>query len=229
MTHIHKMTNSQKMGTAERKEREKEQRRETIIEAAEAVMEERGLDQFTMDEVAEKAEVSKGALYLHFKNKTALILSVCLKGSSLLNSKMSKILTQDCTGLDMIRLIGETYLHFVSEHRVYFNAFIHYENIQDKDFLDNSLYANQCEDSTRQAMTYVTRALQIGMQDGSINSSYNPKELAVMIWASSRGIVQLAHFQGVGHHFKVIEELEINIESVFQNFIKLLGAGMAAR
>ena len=118
MTHIHKMTNSQNMGTAERKEREKEQRREAIIEAAEAVMEESGLDQFTMDEVAERAEVSKGALYLHFKNKTALILAVCLKGSSLLNSKMSKILTRDCTGLDMIRLIGEAYLHFVSEHRV---------------------------------------------------------------------------------------------------------------
>jgi len=229
MTDIQKMTGSQKMGTAERKEREKEQRREAIIEAAEAVMEENGLDQFTMDEVAEKAEVSKGALYLHFKNKSALILAVCLKGSSLLNSKMSKILTKDCSGLEMIRMIGESYLQFVSEHRVYFNAFIHYENVQDREFLSNSSYAKQCEESTREAMAFVTRALQIGMQDGSINSSYNPKELAIMIWASSRGIVQLAHFQGVGHHFKMIEEMEINIESVFANFIKLLGAGMAAR
>ena len=60
------------MGIAERKEREKEQRRKAILDAAEKVFFEKGLKYSTMDDVAEEAELSKGTLYLYFKNKEEL-------------------------------------------------------------------------------------------------------------------------------------------------------------
>ncbi|MDL1893205.1 helix-turn-helix transcriptional regulator, partial [Sphingobacteriales bacterium CHB3] len=52
------------MGIIERKEREKEQRREEIVTAAEKIFFEKGLAIATMDEIAEAAELSKGTLYL---------------------------------------------------------------------------------------------------------------------------------------------------------------------
>ena len=58
------------MGVAERRQREKEERRSCIVAAAEAVFLEKGLDVATMDEIAARAEVSKGTLYLYFKEKT---------------------------------------------------------------------------------------------------------------------------------------------------------------
>jgi len=217
------------LGIAERKEREKEKRRETIIDAAEEVIFKRGFEAATMDEIAEEAELSKGTLYLYFKNKMALYLAICERGSAKLNRQFAKVLAMDKPGLELNRLLGEVYLEFVKNNPIYFNAFSHYENVQDEEFLENSKIAQRCEEHAREAMAYITRSLQIGMQDGSIDDSYDPQELAVMIWASARGIVQLVHLKNQGHHFKVLNEREFNVESMFTSFIQLLGAGMAKK
>ena len=64
------------MGVTERKEREKEFKRSIMLEAAEELILEKGLDQLNMDEVAERAEVSKGSLYQYFNNKNDLVLGI---------------------------------------------------------------------------------------------------------------------------------------------------------
>ncbi|MCB9599525.1 MAG: helix-turn-helix transcriptional regulator [Sandaracinus sp.] len=61
------------MTAAARRQREKEARREAILEAAEARLREVGPRTLTMDEVAHLAELSKGALYLYFPSKDALL------------------------------------------------------------------------------------------------------------------------------------------------------------
>ena len=215
------------MGTAERKQREKLRRQEAIIDAAEQVILERGFEAATMDEIADKAELSKGTLYLYFKNKTALYLAICSRGSQKLNSRFVKVLSMDKPGIELIRILGETYLNFVRENPIYFHAFSYYESIQDQDFLKKNKMAQLCEDNSREAMAYITRTLQIGMQDGTIDDRYDPKELAVMIWASSRGIVQVAYLKSMGHHFKVIDDIELDVESMFESFIQLLQKGMS--
>jgi AcrR family transcriptional regulator len=215
------------LGTTERKKREKIRRQESIIDAAEQVILERGFEAATMDEIAEKAELSKGTLYLYFKNKTALYLAICSRGSQKLNSMFAKVLSMDRPGIELIRLLGETYLKFVKENPIYFNAFSYYESIQDQDFLQKNKIAQICEENSREAMTFITRTLQIGMQDGTIDDTYDPKELAVMIWASSRGIVQVAYLKSMGHHFKVIDDIDLDVESMFNSFIGLLQRGMS--
>ena len=64
------------MGVAERRQREKEQRRITILRAAEDVFVRRGVAETTMDDIARAAEVSKGTLYLYFKSKDDLYLTI---------------------------------------------------------------------------------------------------------------------------------------------------------
>src|SRR6056297_3785338 len=105
------------MGTEERKAREKERRRNNIVDAAEKVIFAKGLDQATMEEIAEEAELSKGTLYLYFKNKNELYMAITQRGSDMLNNRFSKVFAaaHDHTGIELIRLIGETYLNFVRE------------------------------------------------------------------------------------------------------------------
>lgn len=227
LTYIQLLTNSQKMGITERKERERAERREAIVDAAEQVILEKGFEEVTMEEIADRAELSKGTLYLYFQNKTALYLAICGRGSKKLNSKFAKILTMDRPGIELVRMLGETYMEFVRQNPIYFHAFSFYESIQDQEFLSESEMAMMCEESAREAMAYITRTLQIGMQDGSIDDSYDPRELSVMIWASSRGIVQVGYLKSMGHHFKIIDELDIDVESMFESFIHLLRNGMA--
>lgn len=215
------------MGTELRKAREKEQRRNHIIDAAEQVIFSKGLEETTMEEIAEKAELSKGTLYLYFKNKNDLYMAICERGSNLLNSRFAKVFTGNHTGIELIRLIGETYLDFVSNNPDYFNTFMYYEALKNAEELQTSEMAKTCEENRREAMTYMTRALQIGMQDGTIDNSYDPKELAVLLWASTRGITTITHMKQTGHHYKMLDEMDINTDSLFKNFLNLVGTGMA--
>ena len=64
------MTNSQyllaMLTNLSKKELEKEKKRSHILNTVEFMLKENSLDSITMDEIAVKAAISKGALYLHF-------------------------------------------------------------------------------------------------------------------------------------------------------------------
>ena len=78
------------MGVAERKEREKEQRRQEIIAAAEKVFFKQGVDNATMDDVAEQSELSKATLYLYFSSKEEIYAAIYLKGQETLFKMIDK-------------------------------------------------------------------------------------------------------------------------------------------
>lgn len=209
-----------------RKQRERAARRELILDAAEDVISGKGFDNATMDEIAERAEVGKGTLYLYFKNKLAIYIAICERGSRRLNKKMAKVLTRDVTGIKMIEELGTAYMNFIVNNPRYFQAFNYYEGIVDEEILKNSPVAQQCRENGREAMTYIVRALQIGMQDGSIDRSYNPKELGAIIWGASKGIIQVAYIKQMNSCNEILEEMNFSAASLIQNFIRLISSGL---
>lgn len=64
------------MSTAERRQEEKEQRRQDIIDAAEAVFARKSVEKATMADVAKEARLSRGLIYFYFKDKDALYLAI---------------------------------------------------------------------------------------------------------------------------------------------------------
>lgn len=217
------------MAELSRKEREKAARRELILNAAEEIIQRRGFKSATMDEIAEKAEVAKGTLYLYFKNKTSIYIAICERGSSILNKRMAGVLTMDINGLNMIEKLGYTYLKFIRENPHYFHAFSYYESIIDEEVIKNSEIAKKCEQNARNAMTYIVRSIQIGMQDGSINDSYDPKELGIIIWGASKGIVHMAFLKQTGHQPSILDDVEFSLESLVESFIHLVGVGIVKK
>ena len=64
------------MTLEKRRQREKDQRHESILNAAEKLFFSRGYDNVSMDEIANEAELSKPALYYYFKDKESLFSAV---------------------------------------------------------------------------------------------------------------------------------------------------------
>ena len=64
------------VGTKERKVREKEQRKETILSAAVQIIAEKGFECATMEDIAAGSELSKGTLYLYFEDKSSLFRAI---------------------------------------------------------------------------------------------------------------------------------------------------------
>lgn len=215
------------MGISERKEREREQKKALMLEAAEELILEKGLDHLNMDEVAERAEVSKGSLYLYFKNKNDLVLGICTKATNMLSEMISEILTQDVPGIEMIFQMGETFLNFVREHPEFFRSMRFFDNLNETDGLEESGHVEACQSNMNTTFTSMVRAIQVGMQDGSINSSYDPKELAVLLWGTSNGMVNLAYLHQNTPHFKLMDKNDIRIHSVLENYMKLIRNGIA--
>ncbi|MFO7931316.1 MAG: TetR/AcrR family transcriptional regulator [Thermodesulfobacteriota bacterium] len=62
--------------SALRRQREREQRYRTILEAAERLFAEEGYHAASMEQIADAAEVSVGAVYFYFKNKEDLLIQM---------------------------------------------------------------------------------------------------------------------------------------------------------
>ncbi|MEX0724230.1 MAG: TetR/AcrR family transcriptional regulator [Gracilimonas sp.] len=215
------------MGTTERKEREKEKKKSLILESAEQLILEKGLDHLNMDEVAERAEVSKGSLYHYFKNKTDLVLGICNKATEMLSVEISKVITKEISGIEMVYTIGATFLNFVRSHPEFFRSMRFFDNLKDTDQLSDSDYIAMCQSNMNTSFTSMVRAIQIGMQDGSIQSSYDPKELSVLLWSTSHGLVNMAYLHQNTPHFHLLEKNEIDMNSLFDAYMKLIGCGIA--
>src|SRR6478672_10046742 len=65
------------MGTQERRERERQELRTKILDAARALFSAHGYDAVTMRKIAEAIEYSPTAIYQHFQDKETLVAELC--------------------------------------------------------------------------------------------------------------------------------------------------------
>ena len=216
------------MDITENKKNGKEKKRLLIIEAAEKLILEKGLEKLNMDEVAEEAGVSKGALYLYFQNKDDLVLGICAKASHILGKNISQILTQDLSGIEMVREIGKEFLNFVSTHPEYFSSMRFYDHLRNTENLCKSDYISHCQANRDTAFTSMVRAIQIGMQDKTINPNFDPKELALVLWGTSMGMVNLAYLHQNTPHFELIDKHQIDVSKLLESYMAFVGSGIAA-
>ncbi len=207
------------MGKEERRKREQQRRRNQIIDAAEAVIQRQGFHQATMDEIAEEAELSKGTLYLYFSQKAALYLAICRKGLQQLNDKFAHVIQEEKLGIELVRKLGETFISYTSTHPEHAKAMIYYESLIDEEDFEGDELAEDCEEVGRKLLMYLTRAIQIGMQDGSIARQMDPKLLAVQIWASMRGMMQLYQVRSQRHLQKILQDFELDMETMIGQFL----------
>lgn len=178
------------MGIAERREREKEQRRNDIIDAAETVFFSKGWQMATMDDVAEAAELSKATLYLYFKNKEDLYAAILVRGSEILHGLFQEAVEQNETGLEQIAAIGRAYTTFHATHPEYYDAMMYFD-VKGFDTCEDCDHAQKCDEYRDRIMGLVTRAVQNGIEDGTLRADLDPAQTAVLLWAQSSGVLQV--------------------------------------
>jgi TetR/AcrR family transcriptional regulator len=117
------------LSTAERRAREKAQRRQEILDAARREFFERGFHRPTVDDVAARAEVSKGTIYLYFESKEGILAHLLLEGLDLLVEQMEAVcrpvLSQEpeCT----CRKLANAYLEFCQANPSYFRLIMAFD------------------------------------------------------------------------------------------------------
>lgn len=176
------------MGIHERKEREKEQRREEILNAAQTVFFEKGLQNATMDEIAERAELSKGTIYLYYGSKEDLYLAVMLRGFDLLHQMVQESAETAGNSLEVMRRMGMTYYDFFEKHRNFFRMF-HFLQYPGLHKQVSPEMMETCNTHTQKTWKVVIDIFRKGIDQKIFRPDINPVEAAVILWSSANSIL----------------------------------------
>ena len=207
------------MGIAERKEREKEQRRRDIIDAAERIFFSRGFENATMDEVAEMAELSKGTLYLYFRSKEDLQFAIFMRGSELLMSLMKKNMSGEYDGYSNLLKLAESFVAFSRDHNKYFDLFMHFESSKMNNLnIDQKQIGIYLKEQSPLAL--VTRQVSRGMEDGSLRRDLPLEVFSATLWSQMLGVLIVLNSKA-----DLYEIFNLKAEEIIRTHLELVSHG----
>jgi TetR/AcrR family transcriptional regulator len=183
------------MGIEERKEREKEHRKEEILNAAQKVFFDKGLPTATMDEIAEAAELSKGTLYLYYKSKEDLYLGVMMRGMQVLFSEYEILAASLNSPLRKIIKLSELYIDFFTSNRKFFRMF-HFLQMPQFHKQVSEEMQQYCGTETRRLWDLVIGIMKQGMEAGILRSDLDPTEIGIILWSSSSALMMRGDTEG---------------------------------
>ncbi|HTQ03625.1 MAG TPA: TetR/AcrR family transcriptional regulator [Polyangiaceae bacterium] len=103
------------MGIPERRERERQELRQRILDAARELFAARGYESVTMREIARRIEYSATALYKHFADKEALVRELCRHDFDALAQRLLEAVSSG-DPFERFARAGLVYLDFAARH-----------------------------------------------------------------------------------------------------------------
>lgn len=179
------------MSTAQRRAREKAQRRKDILAAARREFFERGFRQPTVDDVATRAQVSKGTIYLYFYSKEDILAHLLLEGLELLLGKIEvAAATPLSTAEASLRQLADVYLDFCSANPNYFRLIMAFDRGRFEESISSQLHRRVLDQSLK-SLTTVAQTIERGIEQGEF-AACDAWEAAGSVWAAINGVLVLA-------------------------------------
>lgn len=245
----YKITISQQgdvMPKKSRKEREKEQRRKDIIDAAEELFFGNGYDSVSMNDIAKVVELSKATLYLYFENKEELFFAIVLRGTRILNTMIRQAVGAVEMGIDKVTAFREAYHEFTKNYPDYMQIYNYFqsgrfdmENIVNREYAEEvskdarlysilhsadfqllppvSEYAKEIMILRRERFTLMRDSLKLGIDDGTIRQDVDPVEVAILLSSISKSMSEVPP-----DHIRILEKRGINNEKYFMDVEDLI-------
>ena len=176
------------MGITERKKREKERRKEEILDAAETLFFSREYDDVSMDGIATIAELNKATIYLYFKNKDTLFSAIVLRGIRILNNMYGECRETQAPGMTKIALLAETYYRFTRRYPDY-QRLIKYYGVE-RFNTENPGFA-EIQEEFSMSRSFFLDAIREGMDDGTIRNDIDPFLLTTYLMTTLMSVLSL--------------------------------------
>ena len=98
------------MGISERREREKTERRKTILSCARELILSQGVQRVSMEDIAKRAELSKATVYLYFSSKEILFNEICEEAARGFLDHLKPFLQTNVTGMEALKCFWHGYV-----------------------------------------------------------------------------------------------------------------------
>lgn len=172
------------MGVTERKEREKEEMRSRILEAARALFIEQGFEKTSIRNIAEAIEYSPGTLYLYFKDKNELLHALHTQAFQGFSAALAKSLQAPTAPLQL-KEMGYQYVRYAMENPEMYELMF---------MMRGPIEALQCRqelwEEGSQSFDFLRHVVR-GCQEYGILTSHDTESASMMIWSFVHGLVTL--------------------------------------
>ena len=182
------------MGSRERRDRDKQQTRQLILDTARKLFTEKGFSLVTMRMIAQQIEYSPTAIYVHFKDKEALMRELsALDFASLSEGVRRSQSVKD--PLERIRRCGRAYLNFALEHpNPYRLLFMTPKG-------DASTKPEGIDDPQRSAYAMLREGVRFAMDSKVFKPENKDADLITQVlWTSLHGLISLRLCMGTIDH-----------------------------
>ncbi|MEM6815623.1 MAG: TetR/AcrR family transcriptional regulator [Bacteroidota bacterium] len=207
------------MSVKERRQREREARKQLILDASERLIKLKGIDVMTMTDVANEAELAKGTLYLYFKNKDQLLAALSLRGLHILLDLFKKAASSHENCKEKIKAMIRANFEYFKKYPAYYELNASFES------KFSAVAVEELQPISDEIYSMFNEIIKKGLEEGSIHSSVNSTYLAHLLWSMTVGVIQFINVRGM-----IFDPESGNTpEDMFDQFIKLIDTGMTGK
>ncbi|MBS3919314.1 MAG: TetR/AcrR family transcriptional regulator [Deltaproteobacteria bacterium] len=176
------------MGIPERKNRERNLRKQQIQNAAKELFINKGFHSTTMEEIAQRAELSPGTLYLYFQNKEELYASINLITLQGLFNEIEKIYSNKNLSVEkkIIKLKDGMYKVFKNDPLILRNI-LHVQLEDTLPALSKELL-DELNKISQKSMAMIANVYEEGVRQGKFREGDGMAH-ADIIWSTFTGLV----------------------------------------
>jgi len=173
------------MGIKERRERERQELRQKILDAACVLFAERGYEAVTMREIAKSIEYSATVLYKHFADKETLVRELCRQNFAVLAQRFIDAVSSG-DALERFARAGLVYLDFAAESPE------HYRLMFMGELPPTPPEQGERDDPSRNAYVFVRSLTEELLHQGLLRKDLTDADLvAQTVWAAVHGAAAL--------------------------------------
>lgn len=206
------------MGIKERKQRQFEKREALILETARKLFLQKGFVNFTLDDIADEIEYSKGTIYSHFESKEEIYARILMEQLNVLHLYLQEAVNNSQNTEDGIKRCLDAYLTFYTQHKEYFRLLFFIDMVSAGLRIPHQLL-KEIQMKKHACLSELERVLKKGKEAKELAGNLNETKIAMVLWGMLNGMLQLAE----SRHIKFSELpalIEVGFDIVFKGLIK---------
>ena len=182
------------MGTKERREREREEVRSKIMDAARDLFVRDGYESVSMRKIADAIEYSPTAIYQHFADKAALMQQLCQNDFQAL-AHVFHDLAQIADPIERIRQTGHTYIRFAAKHPNHYRFMFMtpHAELQGECEIKAAYEADPNKNNPNEnSYLFLLLACEQAIKEGRLRAELrDPQLVAQTFWAAVHGVASI--------------------------------------
>jgi TetR/AcrR family fatty acid metabolism transcriptional regulator len=177
----------------------------------------KGFKSVTIDNIAAKAELSKGSIYLCFDSKEEIYVQVLIAENIERNKKTSDFVTKEASASELLLEFTSGYIDYFLGNNELFRILMTFMLHSDQMNLTED-QNNQLIRTTNENIRIISEIIQKGIDSGEFSPGINVRQVQNALWGLLNGIISLYLF--TGNQSKRVERIHSMVQDSVNIFIR---------